>query len=196
MQDAIQSQKKIEESLYNFGCDHTGGKNAWLQPKIIYLKRKGLFLRTKPSHLGEARGGRRASATWLECPVFTGHTRNVKPPYSAYVCVCVWEGCCFMLDWMLSAFLFWSGNDEKKWSGAGLKRTDTDSVLGSTIHSGSWVNWGTSGDKCWRNDTFPVNVFNFSCTHCTHVAPISHLLLEIINQLPNEVAKTFSHQVV
>lgn len=102
MQDAIQSQKKIEESLYNFGCDHTGGKNAWLQPKIIYLKRKGLFLRTKPSHLGEARGGRRASATWLECPVFTGHTRNVKPPYSAYVCVCVCEkvvvscltGCC------------------------------------------------------------------------------------------------------
>lgn len=114
MQDAIQSQKKIEESLYNFGHDHTGGKNARLWPKIIYLKRKGLFLRTKPSHFGEARGGRKGVSHLVRVPCVYGTHQECHNRPTLPACVCEGKGCCLMVDWMLSAFLFWSGNDENK----------------------------------------------------------------------------------
>lgn len=97
MQDAIQSQKKIEESLYNFGHDHTGGKNARLWPKIIYLKRKGLFLRTKPSHFGEARGGRKGVSHLVRVPCVYGTHQEChnRPTLPACVCVCV----CVLIDY-------------------------------------------------------------------------------------------------
>lgn len=40
MQDAIQSLKKIEETLYNFGCNHTGEKCMTPAKNYLFEKKK------------------------------------------------------------------------------------------------------------------------------------------------------------
>lgn len=101
MQDAIQSQEKINGSLYNLGCDHTGGgggegegEKCTTSARNYLFEKKEAYSSGQNLAIWERRGegvcgGRRASAARSECPVFMGHARNAGPPRAVSPSVCV-----------------------------------------------------------------------------------------------------------
>ncbi len=167
MQDAIQSQKKIEESLYNFGCDHTGGKMHGCSQKLFIWKEKAYFSEQNLA-IWEQRGGvagRQPLGLSALCLRDTPGMSNCPTLFLVCVgvCVCVCEkavvswltGCCLCscFDLKMMRKKFWCWSDTHIHTHTHTHTHTHIDFAWFNLYAASWVNWITLGDKCGRNQT-------------------------------------------
>jgi len=113
MQDAIPSQKKIEETLYNFGSNHTGGKMHDSSQKLFIWKEKAYFSEQNLA-IWERRGGSQGVGhlVWVPCVYGTHQECQTALLY-------VWLHTCISVEAVDGHELhdvcseFWSQTDEK-----------------------------------------------------------------------------------
>ena len=107
IQVAIQTLKKIEESLCNFGCDHTGGKKMPDSSQKLFIWKEKAYFSEQNLAVWERRGGSQGVGYVVRLPCVYGIHQECQTALvslslslSVCVCVCVCECFCFMVDWM------------------------------------------------------------------------------------------------